>query len=54
MNCRLFGNGLPTLLILTGGSNRFFKPIADVFPPCHHVNTHLNAPDKKTAKRLLS
>lgn len=28
----------------------FFKIIADTFPPWHCVNTHLNAPNHKTAK----
>ena len=33
-------------------NNRFSMITVDVFPPCHCVNTHLNAPDQQTAKTL--
>ncbi|MEE6526683.1 hypothetical protein FKM82_027469 [Ascaphus truei] len=50
MDFKLFGNGLITRPRLMGGNNCFAKIIADVFPPWHCVNTHLNAPDQQTAK----
>ena len=33
-----------------GSNNSFSTIIAEVFPPWHCVNTHLNAPDRQTAK----
>jgi len=33
-----------------GCNNCFSKIVADVFPPWHCVNTHLNAPDQQTDK----
>ena len=33
-----------------GSNNCFSKIIADVFPPWHRVNTHLNAAEQQTDK----
>ena len=35
-----------------GSKSCFSKNIADVFPPWHRVNTHLNAPDQQTDKTI--
>ncbi|MEE6522716.1 hypothetical protein FKM82_021325 [Ascaphus truei] len=50
MDFKLFGNGLITPPRLMGSNNCFSKIIADVFPPWHCVNTHLNAPDQQNVK----
>ena len=47
---KLLENGIVTPLRLIGSNNYFCKIIADVFPPWHCVNTHLNAPDQQTDK----
>ena len=43
---------LKTLPRFTGSNNCFSMIIADMFPPWHCVNTHLNAPDQQPAKTL--
>jgi len=53
-NSKLFVNDLKTHLRLMSVNNRRSKIIADVFPPLHCVNTHLNASDQQAAKLLLS
>ena len=52
MDFKLFGNGLITFPRLLGTNNCFSMIIADVFPPWHCVDTHLNAPDQQTTKTL--
>ena len=44
-----FGNSSITL-----PNNCVSTIIADIFPPWHCVNTHLNVPDQQTAKTLAS
>ena len=53
MDSNLFGIDLITLHRLIGSNYRLSKIIADVPPPWHCVNTHLNAQDQQTDRISL-
>ena len=50
LNSKWFGEGFIRLTRFMRRNNYFTKSIADVFPSCHYVSTHLNAPGQQTAK----
>jgi len=50
MDSVVFGDGLITPPRLMGSNICVSKIIADVFPPWHCVNTHLNLPEQQTDK----